>query len=253
MAAASASTVKVIPINEIDDIKDALLWFKDLLPATAKEELALEQSQGNLADPVTTFVDGRKSDDIASVKIFGNIRYVSSIGPIEQALSQLEAFVAQKAPRKTGWYDESMQWVVNGEPVRTRPTAEQIGARGNVMLMDLAPYASWLEVYYPTGILFAAYTSLARSYGKRLAVHYGYANPDHFGGQKWKPGQPRGKHPYMVPYVLIGSPGSTVKPGTKSVRNLNSKRARKTADKRAGRGHRLGRGIGRSSGKGPKA
>jgi hypothetical protein len=250
MAAASASIVKTIPISEIDDIKDALLWFKDLLPQTAKEELAIEQARGNLADPVTTFVDGKKSDDVAGVKIFGNIRYVSSVGPIEQAITQLAAFVAQKAPRRTGWYEESLKWVVNGERVAGRPSAEQVGAKGNVMLLDLAPYASWLEVYYPTGILFAAYTSLHRTFGKRLAIRYGYAKPDTFGGQAWKPGQKRGAHPYMVPYVLIGSPGSTVKDGTKSKRSLNSKRE-KRPDRRAGRGHRVGRGIGRSSGKGP--
>jgi hypothetical protein len=251
MAAASASIVKTIPINEIDDLKDAVLWFKNLLPATAKEELALEQAQGNLEDPVTTFVDGKKSDDIASVRIFGNIRYVSALGPIDKALTQLDAFIQQRAPHKTGHYVHSLQWVLNGKPVRARPSAEEVGTKGNVMLMDMAPYASWLEVHYPSGILFAAYTSLARSFGKRVAVHYGYANPDRFGGQKWKPGGKVGKHPYMVPYVSIGNPGSTVKAGTTSRRNVNAGKREKRPYRREGRGLRLRRGIGR--GQGPKS
>lgn len=235
-------------VGSLNDLSAAFEWFRALLPKTAAEELAKEQAQGQLQDPIT-FVDGKKSDNIAGVKIFGNITYVSSLGPIGAAILALATMVDARTPRKTGHYDNSYRWFLNGQQHNGPPKAEDVGATGNVMLLNMTPYASWLEVHYPTGILFGAYTALKRFYGKSVSIAYGYANPDSFGGQAWRPQYPPGPHPYMVPYILLGNPGSTVKPGSTSRGTSNSKRKTNKPDRRAGRGHRRARGIGR----GPKA
>jgi hypothetical protein len=96
----------------------------------------------------------------------------------------------------------------------TAPTADRVGLRGNAMLMDFAPYAAWLETEVPNGVIFAAYMAVKRAFGSQLSIRYSYVNPDTFGGQAWKPGQKPGSHPYMIPVLTIGNPGSTVIPGS---------------------------------------
>jgi hypothetical protein len=250
MAPRTSQKVQQLGVASIDDLSAAFEWIHNYHVGTARTELAKEQARGNLIDEVT-FVDRKKSENIAGVRMWGTISFVSSSGPIEKAIAMADALARSAAPRETGHYLSAMHWMVNGHRVAGLPTAEQVGPRGNAMLVDMAPYASWLEVHLPNGILYGVYTQLKRSFGANVPVHYGYANPDHLSGQEWKPGSKRGDHPYMVPFIGIGLATSTVKPGSASRGNPSKAGRKKTSDRRKGRGHRLSRGIGR--GQGPKS
>lgn len=249
--AAATSLLARRDVSGLDDLSESLAWFDALLERTAAAELADEQARGNLLDP-TILIDGKKSSAIAGARIFGTVAFVDSVGPIGEAIRAADAQAEQAAPHRTGHYRASLRWFVNGSPVGGVPTAEQVGRTGNAILADLAPYASWLEVHLPNGVLFGAYTRIKRAFGRRVAIRYTYANPEHgIGPQAWPPGARRGSHPYMVPILVIGNPASTVKPGSTS-RGPSGKptnRGRpKTSSRKAGRGHRESRGIGR----GPK-
>lgn len=203
----------VIDVGSVDDLTDALEWFRDLLPATAKVELEKAQRQGSLLKP-TVFVDGKKGRDEDSVKPFGIITYADSIGPLREAIALAQSIVDSAAPRLTGWYRESLQWFANGQQLMGMPDVERVGPRGNVQLVDFAPYASTLEISVPRGIIWAAYTAVARTYGKAVLVSYGYGQPDKLGGLREPPGRPA-LRPYAVPILTLGNPASTVKPGAR--------------------------------------
>jgi hypothetical protein len=213
MARVTQTTLeRTIPINDIADLTDAVTWFHALLPDTAEAELASEQSQGNLLDPVTT-VDGRKSDDLDAVKLFGNITYNEAVGPIDEAIAAAWAYVKSRSPRRTGHYALSLQWFANGQHVAEPPSAARIGLRGNAELMDLAPYASMVEIMVPNSVIYGAYTLLRRRFGKSLSIGFRYSHADKFGGFMVAPGLPQPKRPYAIPVLSIGNPVSTVKPG----------------------------------------
>lgn len=233
-------------IGSIDDLKASLEWIDGLLETTARRELELEQARGNLLDP-TIFVDGKKSTAIAGAKLFGSVVMVDSVGPIAAAIRAAEALVEQAAPYQTGHYRSALVWLVNGRPVAGTPSAEAVGPHGNAMLIDLAPYASWLEVELPSGVLWGAFTRLKRQFGKRVAVGYHYARPAWFGGHRWQEGAKRG-HDYMVPFIVIGSPGSTVTTAADKPGPSGKRRGRpRSSSRKVGRGHRESRGIGRGS------
>lgn len=225
------TTTRQIPISDIADITDSLAWFADLLPITAKEELAKEQASGDLLDPIT-LVDGRKNEDVEAVKPFGNITYVEGVGPLREAIAAAEAFVRTAAPLKSGWYRDSLQWFANGKPVHGTPDAAKVGVNGNVQLVDLAPYASWLEIETPRGIIFGAYNWLARQYGRQLSIGYGYAPPAQFGGLRARPSNPA-RAPYAVPVLTIGNPSSKVHAGVKTRPGAHKRRKARQARKLA--------------------
>lgn len=202
-----------IAVDSAEDLQASLLWFHRLLPATAKEELAKAQRSGSLLKPVT-YVDGRKGRDEDAVKPFGIITYADSIGPLREAIAAAWAIVQSAAPHRTGHYESALQWFANGRRVGGPPDAARVGVRGNVQLVDFAPYASTLEISVPRGIIWQAYTSLARTYGKALSISYGYGQPDKMGGLMEPPGRPA-LRPYAVPILTIGNPASTVNPKAK--------------------------------------
>lgn len=216
------STSKV-GVDSAEDLQASLLWFHSLLPKTAHEELAKAQRQGSLRVP-TTFVDGKKGRDEESVKPFGNITYADSIGPLREAIAMAWAIVQGGAPRATGHYQRSLQWVANGQLTMGPPDAQRVGVRGNVQLVDLAPYASTLEIQVPRGIIYAAYTQLARRFGRTLSISYGYGSAAAFGGLNAPAGRPP-LRPYAVPILTIGNPASTV--NAKATRPGAAQRRRK--------------------------
>jgi hypothetical protein len=199
----------VLDVGNVDDLQDALLWFHSLLPATAEEELAKAQRQGSLLQP-TTFVDGKKGRDEQQVRPFGNITYVDSIGPLREAIAMAQAFVQSAAPRLTGHYESSLQWVANGQLTMGPPDAQRVGVRGNVELVDLAPYASTLEIQVPRGVIYGAYVQVARAFGRALSISYGYGQADKYGGLN-EPSGRQALRPYAVPILTIGNPASTVR------------------------------------------
>ena len=221
------TSTEKIAISDIADLTAGLQWFADLLPITAQEELAKEQASGDLLDPIT-LVDGRKNDDVSAVKPFGNITYVEGLGPLREAIAAADAFVRTAAPQLTGWYAGALQWFANGKPVHGPPDVAKLGAGGNVQLVDLAPYASWLEIETPRGIIFGAYNWLARQYGRQLSIGYGYAQPDKFGGLRSKPNNPA-RVPYAVPVLTIGNPASKVKPGVRTRPGAHKRKSRSMA------------------------
>lgn len=200
-----------IPINQIDDMRRTLEWWHDLLPLTAREELAEEHAHGNLLDEVQ-IVDGRLNAPLDSVKSFGTIRFVGGLGPIEQAIEAADAVAHSLAPRDTGHYARSLQWFANGRPVGGPPSARQVGVKGNAELVDLAPYASMLEITVPRGVIYGAYNHVARMFSSTVSIGFRYANAKDFGGHMEKPGT-RGGRFFKVPVLSIGNPVSTVTPG----------------------------------------
>jgi hypothetical protein len=232
------------PVDAIADLTATFDWLRKVEATTAREELARAQGEGSLTDPVT-YVDGRKTDDVDSVKPFGTITYVSQMGPVAAAIAMADGYARQAAPYRTGFYLEHMVWLVNGRPVSGPPSADQVGIRGNAQLVDLVPYASWLETQVPSGIVFGAFTQLRRAFGKALAIRYSYIDPNKLGGQPQRPGNPNpAGRTYMVPVLTIGNPDSTVRAGSTS---RPVKGRIKPSDKRRGRGHNLARGRARSS------
>lgn len=227
MARAAYSTSKTsIGVSGVDDLKASLEWFNDLLPKTAREELAKEQRKGSLLEPVT-LVDGRKDDNEEHVKPFGQIVYVESLGPLREAIAMVWAFVQSEAPRLTGFYRDQLQWVANGQLTGGPPNVDRVGVRGNVQLLDLAPYASTLEIQVPRGIIYQAYLQVSRRYGKQLSIAYGYAKPGDFGGLR----APEGREPlrpYAVPILTLGNPASTVEAKARRPGAARRRRKRRT-------------------------
>lgn len=218
---ASVSTARV-PVGTPEDLQESLLWFHALLPKTAREELARAQRGGSLPEPVH-FVDGKKGRDIDAVKPFGNITYADSIGPLREAIAMAHEFVTRGAPRASGHYAESLEWLANGQMVMGLPDAERVGARGNVQLVDLAPYASRLEIEMPRALIYGAFLLISRRFGRQLSVSYGYANPERFGGLRARPGNPP-RVPYAVPVLTMGNPASTVRPGARARPGVHAQR-----------------------------
>jgi hypothetical protein len=212
-----------VDVAGVEDLKASLLWFHSLLPATAKEELAIAQRQGSLLTPVV-FTDGKKGRDEDLVKPFGTITYSDSVGPLREAIAMAWAIVQGAAPRLSGHYQRSLQWVANGQLTGGPPDPERVGARGNVQLVDLAPYASTLEIQVPRGVIYSAYTQLARRFGRQLLISYGYGKAAEFGGLDAPAGRPP-LRPYAVPILTIGNPASTVNP--KATRPGAAQRRRK--------------------------
>jgi hypothetical protein len=220
-----SSTIQV-PIATLDDMRLSLEWFRSLLPDTAREELALEHARGNLLDE-TTLIDGRKGTDVDKVKPFGKIQYVGGIGPIDAATIMADAVAHARAPVRTGHYARALQWFVNGQPVGGPPTAEQVGIKGNAELVDLAPYASMVEIQVPRGVIFAAYNAVARAFGSSLSIRFGYGKAKAMGGHAEKAGTKGGRY-FSVPVLTIGNPVSTVIPGRTSP-GVNIRERRSTA------------------------
>jgi hypothetical protein len=233
MATSGSALIDKIAIADIDDLTASLAWFTELLPQTAHEELAAEQARGNLQDP-TVFVDGKKSTEAAvdMVKPFGEIQYVSGVGPMDAAIAAADAFVRSKAPRRTGHYAASLVWFANGQRRGAAPAARSVGIKGNVELVDLAPYASMAEIQVPSGVIYGAYTMLQRAFGGQLSIGFRYTQAAIFGGFEIGPGKPAPARPYNVPVLTIGNPVSSVKPGVKrSTPGYNRRRNRRTVRK----------------------
>ena len=225
------TTTAQVDIAGLDDLTGALQWFRDLLPKTAHEELAKAQAGGSLLDPVT-LVDGRKNDDEESVKPFGSIIYVEPAGPLREAIAAAESFVRTAAPMETGFYQSALVWFANGRATGSPPNADKVGRRGNVELVDLAPYASVVEIDVPRGVIFGAYAMLTRRFGAQLSIGFRYADPGQYGGLIERPGNPA-RVPYKVPVLTIGNPSSTVKPGIAGSRpGHNLRRGRSTFSRR---------------------
>jgi hypothetical protein len=220
-----------VGIDGIDDLTDSLRWFASLLPQTAEEELAKEQARGNLLKPIV-IVDGRKGKDEDTVKPFGNITYVEGVGPMREAIAAADAFVRSAAPRRSGFYAESLTWFANGRRTGSPPAADKVGLAGNVQLIDLAPYASMVEIDVPRGVIFGAYTMLVRQFGRQLSIAYSYVNPDKYGGLREPPGK-AARVPYAVPVLTIGNPSSSVKPGIGSRPGAHRRRAARKAARAA--------------------
>lgn len=209
----SESTI-ALPIGTVDELRHSLNWFHDLFIATAEEELAQAQAAGSLTDPVIV-VDGKRNGDPANVKPFGTIAFVETQGPMAEAIAATAAFVSGMAPVDTGFYVSGFLWLQNGNPVRGLPNADEVGVRGNVQLINRTPYAGWMEIEIPHGVIFGAYTFLSRLFGNRLNISYSYVHGDQFGGLISRPENPP-LRPYAMPVLTIGGPASTV--GTRRVR-----------------------------------
>lgn len=241
MARALTQNVAVrVPVGELDDMRRTLAWFHDLLPETAREELAAEHARGNLHNE-TALVDGRKNVPLDSVKPFGKIVFAGGLGPIAAALMAAETYARAAAPRRTGHYASALQWFVNGSPVGGMPSAEQIGVRGNAELVDLAPYAGMVEIQVPRGVIFGAYTQLARQFGATLSIGFRFAKAAEFGGHNRKPGE-TARTFLNVPVLSIGHPVSTVRPGVARSRpGATQKKRRRQATRILGELRRAGR------------
>lgn len=226
------STTQKIPIGSIDDLAASLQWFADLLPATAEQELAKEQARGNLLEPVT-LVDGRKGADEQTVKPFGTIAYTEGAGPLREAIHAAAAFVKAAAPHESGFYESALRWFRNGHRVEGGvPDADRVGLKGNVELVDLAPYASVVEVDVPRGVIFGAYAWLTRRYGHQLTIQFRYAKPGQYGGLIARPGNPA-RVPYYVPVLTIANPASGLPGGVQGSRpGYNLRRGHSTFSKR---------------------
>lgn len=222
-------TEAIVQIDNLDDLTQSIEWFNALLPVTARDELQKEQARGNLRDPVS-YVDGKKNPNIDAVKPFGTISYVEGSGPLAEAIAAADVFVRTYAPRDTGHYDRALQWFANGRNAGGRPDAKRVGLRGNVQLVDLAPYASTLEIEVPRGLIYGAYTFLSRLFGRTLSIGFSYAMAYQFGGFIEKPGNPAITH-YAVPVLTMGNPASTVKRGARGTpAKTRGKRRRSRAD-----------------------
>jgi len=211
MKRATITTSEEIGIDSLDDMRSTLEWFHDLLPQVAREELASAQHHGWLTKPIT-LVDKRKSDNIDGVKLFGSIAYVEGIGPLAEAIAAADSFVRSAAPHDTGFYESAFAWFQNGKRVAGIPDAKKTGTRGNVELVDRAPYASLVEIDVPRGVIFGAYAMLTRRFGNQLSIGFSYHLPTLYGSLVERPGNPA-RVPYMIPVLVIGNPASTVKPG----------------------------------------
>lgn len=220
-----------VPVGTPDELVQSLHWFHQYHIETARDELAKAQRAGALLDPVD-IVDGKKGAPIEAVKFFGNITYADSIGPLREAIAAAEAFVLTAAPRETGWYRDALQWFANGNPTSGPPDAERVGARGNVQLVDLAPYASTVEIRVPRGVIFGAYTVLSRMFGKSLNIGFHYDQAGTFGGLRERPGNPA-KRPYAIPVLTIGNPASTVKSGAKARPGVEARKVARHERRRA--------------------
>lgn len=233
MATPQVTATLQIPISEVDDMRRTVAWWRELLPETAREELAFEQARGNLKDPAV-FVDGRKANmaTLDSVKPFGNIRFVEGTGPLDAAIQAAAAFIESAAPRRTGHYVDALRLYVNGRLFGGVPTAEQVGLRGNVEFTDLAPYAAMAEIQTPRGVIYGAYTMLARTFGGSLSIGFRYTVAAEFGGHDR--GNNWSDDTYLnVPVLSIGNPASTVKPGVKRGRPGTAQKARRRTAHRA--------------------
>jgi hypothetical protein len=192
------------------------------------------QKRGGLPQAIVS-VDGRRNKREEDVRLWGEIVYVAGMGPVAEAVRIAHDFAtmaaggAFKAP--TGHYASQFAWFMNGDAVGSEPPdVKRMGVKGNVQLVNRAPYASVLEILMPDGILYGAYNLLRRTFGTRLRLVYGYAMADAFGGQV----QPSGRtvRPMSIPFLLIGNPisGSSrhVPPGVNRRRRaLLAKRGRK--------------------------
>lgn len=223
--ALETSVTARISVDQIDDIKRTLKWFHDLLPRTAREELAAEHARGNLENE-TTLVDGRKGARVDDVKPFGKIQYVGGLGPIDAAVIAADAIANAAAPRRSGHYARALVWFANGRATGGPPTAREIGAGGNAELVDLAPYASMVEIQVPRGVVFAAYTQLARLFGGTLSIGFRYVKAAKFGGHIRAAGDP-GRTFLNVPVLSIGHPAGNVRPGVARSRPGAAVRARR--------------------------
>lgn len=215
-------------VSTVPELVESLQWFAELLPATAKAELHDAQAAGSLLDPVTV-VDGKRNVPVDAVKPFGKIVYVDSLGPLRQAIAAASAFLGSWAPRDTGFYQGALRWFANGRPVGGLPNAERVGLAGNVQLVDLAPYASTLEIDVPRGVIYAAYTFLNRTYAGRLNINFSYRQASLFGGFIERPDNPAVR-PYAVPVLTMGNPGSTVRDGARRPAGQRGKRRRRAGE-----------------------
>lgn len=215
MAATQFSQTSTIyrGVSTVPDLLESVKWFVDLLPETAKAELADAQAKGSLLDPLS-FVDGKRNPNVDMVKPFGTIRYTDALGPLKEAIAAADAFVRQWAPRDTGLYESALRWFANGRPTAGLPNAERVGVAGNVQLVDLVPYASTLEIEVPRGVIYGTYSFLSRMFGGRLNISFTYAQASKFGGFIEREGNPAAR-PYAVPVLTIGNPGSTVRDGAR--------------------------------------
>lgn len=200
-----------VSLDQIDDMRRTLQWWHELLPKTAKEELAKEHARGNLENE-TVLVDGRKGARVVDVKPFGKIQYVGGLGPIEAAIIAADAIAHAAAPRRSGHYARSLVWFANGRATGGPPTAREIGARGNAELVDLAPYANMVEIQVPRGVIYQAYNSLARQFGGTLSIGFRFVPAAKFGGHLRAAGDP-GRTFLNVPVLSIGHPSGNVRPG----------------------------------------
>lgn len=204
-------------VATMPELLETIRWFNDLLPATAKAELQDAQAGGSLLDPVS-FVDGKRNPNVDSVKPFGVISYVDALGPMRQAIAAADTFVRTYAPRETGFYEGALRWFrsARGGPraVSGLPNADNLLPTSNVQLVDLAPYASTLEIEVPRGVIYGAYALLNRMFGGQLSISFTYGAPAEFGGLIEKPGNPAAR-PYAVPVLTIGGPASSVRDGAR--------------------------------------
>lgn len=196
-------------------------------------EIAREAlKESGLEHPVI-FVDGKKGASEDAVKEFGEIIYVADLGPLQQAIDLVELTLAHYASsafkKPTGFYQSKFHWFVNGRDWGgAPPKANIVGARGNVQVVNLAGYASPVEIFVPNGIIYGAFNALRTMFGRRINSAYGYAPADAF-DQVWPPDHTA--RPLAIPILTFGHPASTFewkvrRPGTNLRRRQAHERAK---------------------------
>lgn len=197
---------------------------------TAQEELSKAQHEGAMKNPVT-FVDNKKGRSEYEVKPFGTITYVSPLGPLKQAVEDVERYIMTRTgifQHPTGYYASGFRWFINGKPAgENSPDVSQVGQHGNIQIVNLAGYASALEAnFMPDGILFGCYVALKSKYGNTLKIAQGYA-PESAFDQQWP--ADHAAQPMTIPYIMLGHPNASFKQRSKKPGHNIRKKARAAA------------------------
>lgn len=209
-------------------------WIRRQHQRIALDKAAEMYGAGAFGERPLVYVDRRKDKPIDQVKLWGEILFVPELGPVQEA-AQLAFDVAMAGtPRRTGHMASSYMFYVNGRPVGSSVPdvrREGIGRKGNVQLANLAPYAAKQEILVPRGVLYAAFNAVRRTFGRRVAVEYGYKAPaGQFAQNDGGPNAQTRNRPMNVPVLTIGSPGSNVRyRGTRPGSGKRRRRARRRA------------------------
>ncbi len=143
-------TEKLPSSTRVKDLQTLVAYMKESLVTIAREVLKEEQGRGFDKNPVTV-VDGKRTDDLNSVKPFGYIEFDAKVTS-EEFLIPIYQSIIDKSKVVTGLYVESNFVYVKGtlvaknmQQLKAWIASTKVGLVNSVRFVNTMPYAGKLE------------------------------------------------------------------------------------------------------------